>query len=54
MRMLYHGLYKGKHNKHIALLFDVSGHQFIVMDLPLLFESGTMLDYLYKIIVVTW
>ncbi|XP_023713600.1 dephospho-CoA kinase domain-containing protein [Cryptotermes secundus] len=29
------------------------GHQFIVMDLPLLFESGSMLDYLYKIIVVT-
>ncbi|XP_063223906.1 dephospho-CoA kinase [Bacillus rossius redtenbacheri] len=29
------------------------GHQFIVMDLPLLFESGSMLDYLHKIIVVT-
>ncbi|CAH1395023.1 unnamed protein product [Nezara viridula] len=29
------------------------GHQFIVMDLPLLFESGVMLNYLYKIIVVT-
>ncbi|RZF38009.1 hypothetical protein LSTR_LSTR006408 [Laodelphax striatellus] len=29
------------------------GHQFVVMDLPLLFESGYMLDYVYKIIVVT-
>ncbi|XP_066905291.1 dephospho-CoA kinase domain-containing protein isoform X2 [Halyomorpha halys] len=29
------------------------GHQFIVMDLPLLFESGVMLNYIYKIIVVT-
>ncbi|XP_054271876.1 dephospho-CoA kinase domain-containing protein-like [Macrosteles quadrilineatus] len=29
------------------------GHQFIVMDLPLLFESGAMLDYIHKIIVVT-
>lgn len=29
------------------------GHAFIVMDLPLLFESGAMLNYLYKIIIVT-
>nr|CAD7587494.1 unnamed protein product [Timema genevievae] len=29
------------------------GHQFIVMDLPLLFESGSMLEYIHKIIVVT-
>jgi len=28
------------------------GHSFIVMDLPLLFESGAMLEYLHKIIVV--
>ncbi|KAL1116653.1 hypothetical protein AAG570_005125 [Ranatra chinensis] len=28
------------------------GHPFIVMDLPLLFETGVMLDYLYKTIVV--
>jgi len=28
-------------------------HQYIILDLPLLFESGTMLDYVYKIIVVT-
>uniref|UniRef100_A0A1B6EDM8 Dephospho-CoA kinase domain-containing protein n=1 Tax=Clastoptera arizonana TaxID=38151 RepID=A0A1B6EDM8_9HEMI len=31
----------------------LQGHQFIIMDLPLLFESGSMLDYIYKIIVVT-
>ncbi|XP_075213208.1 dephospho-CoA kinase [Lycorma delicatula] len=29
------------------------GHQFVIMDLPLLFETGHMLDYIYKIIVVT-
>jgi len=28
-------------------------HQFVILDLPLLFEGGTMLDYIYKIIVVT-
>ncbi|XP_034195666.1 dephospho-CoA kinase isoform X1 [Osmia lignaria lignaria] len=31
----------------------LQGHQFIVMDLPLLFETEHMLNYLYKIIVVT-
>ncbi|XP_012270974.1 uncharacterized protein LOC105694673 [Orussus abietinus] len=31
----------------------LQGHPFIVMDLPLLFETGHMLNYLYKIIVVT-
>ncbi|XP_059488591.1 dephospho-CoA kinase [Neocloeon triangulifer] len=31
----------------------LDGHQFIVMDLPLLFESGRMLNFLHKIIVVT-
>ncbi|XKL67842.1 hypothetical protein PGB90_003333 [Kerria lacca] len=29
------------------------GHQFVVMDLPLLFETAYMLEYIYKIIVVT-
>ncbi|XP_043477796.1 dephospho-CoA kinase [Leptopilina heterotoma] len=31
----------------------LKGHPFIVMDLPLLFETGHMLGYLHKIIVVT-
>lgn len=30
------------------------GHNFIVLDLPLLFETGVMLNYLHKIITVTW
>lgn len=30
------------------------GHNFIVLDLPLLFETGVMLSYLHKIITVTW
>lgn len=34
--------------------YFVQGHSFIVLELPLLFESGHMLNYLHKIIVVTW
>lgn len=37
-----------------AFKYFFQGHSFIVMDLPLLFETGKMLGYLYKIIVVTW
>lgn len=37
-----------------ALKYFFQGHPFIVMDLPLLFETGNMLNYLHKIIVVTW
>uniref|UniRef100_A0A336KM79 Dephospho-CoA kinase domain-containing protein n=1 Tax=Culicoides sonorensis TaxID=179676 RepID=A0A336KM79_CULSO len=29
------------------------GHNFVVLDLPLLFETGVMLNYLHKIITVT-
>jgi len=31
----------------------LKGHQFVILDLPLLFESGAMVDYIYKVIVVT-
>lgn len=37
-----------------AFKYLVQGHPFIVLDLPLLFETGHMLNYLHKIIVVTW
>lgn len=30
------------------------GHNFVVLDLPLLFESGRFLPYIHKIITVTW
>ena len=30
-----------------------SGYQYIIMDLPLLFEAGVMVPYMHKIIVVT-
>lgn len=30
------------------------GHNFIVLDLPLLFETGRFLPYIHKIITVTW
>ncbi|XP_029157425.1 dephospho-CoA kinase domain-containing protein [Nylanderia fulva] len=33
--------------------YFLQGYPFIVMDLPLLFETGHMLNYLHKIIVVT-
>lgn len=30
------------------------GHNFVVLDLPLLFETGRFLPYIHKIITVTW
>ncbi|KAF4532596.1 hypothetical protein B566_EDAN013374 [Ephemera danica] len=36
-----------------ALVYLFEGHQFIVMDLPLLFETRRMIGLLHKIIVVT-
>lgn len=30
------------------------GHNFVVLELPLLFESGAFLPYIHKIITVTW
>ncbi|KAG6796703.1 dephospho-CoA kinase [Apis cerana] len=36
-----------------AFKYFLQGHQFILMELPLLFETGHMLNYLHKIIVVT-
>lgn len=34
--------------------YFTQGHNFIVMELPLLFETGVMGNYLHKIITVTW
>lgn len=34
--------------------YFVLGHNFVVLDLPLLFESGRFLPYVHKIITVTW
>ncbi|XP_029679060.1 dephospho-CoA kinase domain-containing protein [Formica exsecta] len=36
-----------------TIKYFLQGYSFIVMDLPLLFETGHMLNYLHKIIVVT-
>ena len=36
-----------------AIKCAAGGHQYIVMDLPLLFEAGVMVAYMHKIIVVT-
>ncbi|XP_034255591.1 dephospho-CoA kinase domain-containing protein isoform X2 [Thrips palmi] len=43
---------------HRTIMFEVlryflAGHRYVVLDLPLLFESGVMLSYIYKIICVT-
>lgn len=32
----------------------LSGKKYVVMDLPLLFETGILIDFIYKIITVTW
>lgn len=34
--------------------YFINGKNFIVMDLPLLFETGILLDFIHKIITVTW
>merc|ERR1712012_1110 len=36
-----------------AVKCAASGYQYIIMDLPLLFEAGVMVPYMHKIIVVT-
>jgi len=36
-----------------AMKCAAAGHQYILMDLPLLFEAGVMVAYMHKIIVVT-
>jgi len=36
-----------------AVKCALSGHQYIIMDLPLLFEAGVMVPYMHKVIVVT-
>lgn len=35
-------------------LYLVAGHSFVVLDLPLLFETGVMLSLIHKIITVSW
>lgn len=32
----------------------IQGHAFIVMELPLLFETGRMMGFMHKIITVVW
>ena len=36
-----------------AVKCAAAGYQYIIMDLPLLFEAGIMVPYMHKIIVVT-
>lgn len=36
------------------LALAVAGHNFVLVDLPLLFETGVMLPYCHKIITVVW
>ena len=36
-----------------AVKCAAAGYQYIIMDLPLLFEAGVMVPYMHKIIVVT-
>ena len=31
-----------------------TGEQFVVLDIPLLYETKRNLDYMFKVIVVTW
>lgn len=32
----------------------MAGHSWIVLDLPLLFETGILMDFIHKIVTVSW
>lgn len=38
----------------MAISYFFSGHRYIVMEVPLLFETGKMLNFMHKIITVVW
>lgn len=38
----------------MAVSYFFSGHRYIVMEVPLLFETGKMLSFMHKIITVVW
>lgn len=38
----------------MAVSYFFSGHKYIVMEVPLLFETGKMLTFMHKIITVVW
>ena len=38
----------------MAFKYFFSGHKYIVMEVPLLFETGKMLHFMHKIITVVW
>lgn len=38
----------------MAMSYFFSGHSYIVMEVPLLFETGKMLTFMHKIITVVW
>lgn len=45
-------IHKRMYKEIFRLLF--AGHNFIVLDLPLLFETEVMLEFIHKVITVTW
>lgn len=38
----------------MAVSYFFAGHKYIVMEVPLLFETGKMLTFMHKIITVVW
>lgn len=38
----------------MAITYFFTGHSYIVMEVPLLFETGKMLNFMHKIITVVW
>lgn len=38
----------------MAISYFFSGHRYIVMEVPLLFETGKLLGFMHKIITVVW
>lgn len=38
----------------MAIMYFFSGHSYVVMEVPLLFETGKLLNFMHKIITVVW
>lgn len=38
----------------MAIAYFFSGYKYVVMEVPLLFETGKMLTFMHKIITVVW
>jgi dephospho-CoA kinase len=53
LNSITHPLIHGEIRKQVIKYFFL-GHNFVAIELPLLFEIGIMINYIHKIICVCW